>query len=362
MIARRRKALQFVRRLPSGVHKKFERPLPRVRASDEICPPRMIHTVSLKLIEVSSNSPDTPTPQYAILSHRWNSRAGQEISYEEFLQSPRSRATKRKIGYQKILLGCKQARIDKLDYLWVDTCCIDQEDIGDVHQNIKSMFAYYQHSCVCYAYLADVDSDAELNDELTEYGTCHQPDTMIPKKVIDHEPPSLEFKHFKKSEWHRRGWTLQELLAPKEVFFFDQSWKYLGTRSVRAREIQSATGIPEDVIQGKTCIHDVNVKERMSWSTLRVTSKAPDQAYCLFGILGVTIEPDYSEDVKTAFNRLREAYIKQYPDKAIIEFGWHVYGGDIFSNLLKQISQRHVQGGPVKKVDLHELDANEWTE
>ncbi|THU80651.1 HET-domain-containing protein [Dendrothele bispora CBS 962.96] len=256
---------------------------------------------------LSSNSPDTPTPQYAILSHRWNTTAGQEISYKEFLQSPRSEATECKIGYQKILSACRQARIDKLDYLWVDTCCIDQENIGDVHRNIKSMFAYYQHSCVCYAYLADVDSDAELNDELTEYES-------------DHEPSSPEFKHFKKSEWHRRGWTLQELLAPQEVFFFEQSWKYLGTRSVRAREIQSATGIPEDVIQGKTRIHDVNVKERMSWSTLRVTSKAPDQAYCLFGILGVTMEPDYSEDVKTAFNRLREAYIKQYPDKAIIEF------------------------------------------
>ncbi|THU75465.1 heterokaryon incompatibility, partial [Dendrothele bispora CBS 962.96] len=127
-------------------------------------------------------------PQYAILSHRWNTTAGQEISYKEFLQSPRSEATECKIGYQKILFACIQARTDNLDYLWVDTCCIDQENIGDVHRNIKSMFAYYQHSCVCYVYLADVDSNAD--------------------------PPSPEFKHFKKSEWHRRGWTLQELLAP----------------------------------------------------------------------------------------------------------------------------------------------------
>ena len=52
---------------------------------------------------------------------------------------------------------------------------------------INSMYHWYSCSKICFAYLGDV------------------PD-----------------KPFDESEWFDRGWTLQELIAPRKVTFYDQ--------------------------------------------------------------------------------------------------------------------------------------------
>ncbi|KAK7468313.1 hypothetical protein VKT23_002827 [Stygiomarasmius scandens] len=246
-------------------------------------PRRLINARTLRLADFESN---VPVPQYAILSHRWGA---EEIGHQEF-SSPTAE-TKLKSGYRKILDACKQALLDGLEYIWIDTCCINQEDRGDVHRNIRSMFAFYQHSSVCYAHLNDVAASRESS---RLFGLMTS---------------------FKDSRWFSRGWTLQELLAPPEVVFYNDAWHYIGTRSELTSAISKTTGIPANVINGYINIEDVDIHERMSWSALRKTTRPPDQAYCLFGILGVTIEPNYDEDVETAFARLWEACSKKYPDK-----------------------------------------------
>jgi hypothetical protein len=257
----------------------------------------LINTRTLKLIDFEA---DVFIPHYAILSHRW--LEGEEVELQEF-KHPTER-TQHKSGYQKIIAACKQARLDGLDYLWVDTCCIDQKDPGDVHVNIKLMFEYYQNARICYAYLVDVDKDSD---------------------------------NFGKSVWFTRGWTLQELLAPLEVLFFSGSWQYLGTKTGQAEKIHDVTGIPEGVIKGTTSICDIDVEERMTWSTPRTTSRSQDLAYCLFGILEVSIQPDYKEDVDTAFTRLQEACYKKYPDLAV---RFHLHDGGLFSTLLARFRER----------------------
>ncbi|THU75764.1 hypothetical protein K435DRAFT_572356, partial [Dendrothele bispora CBS 962.96] len=180
---------------------------------------------------------------------------------------------------------CVTAQSNGLGYLWVDTCCIDQEDQTDVHRNVKNMYSYYRNSRICYAYLVDTDMQ-----EVAE-------------------------SRFGQSRWFTRGWTLQELLAPPEVIFFDSKWVHIGTRTTLCAEISSVTGIPEDIVRGSTSFLDVDVQERMSWSVLRKTTRSVDRAYCLFGILGVSIEPDYTEDLVTAITRLQEAFFERYPEK-----------------------------------------------
>jgi hypothetical protein len=56
-------------------------------------------------------------------------------------------------------------------------------------------------------------------------------------------------EQFKSSRWFTRGWTLQELIAPETVIFFDRSWQMLGRRHELAQQISSITGINISVLR-----------------------------------------------------------------------------------------------------------------
>jgi len=63
---------------------------------------------------------------YAILSHWWTK---QEVNYEEIVDLAKMEKNDQIcqcFGYQKILASCVQAKKDKFEWLWMDTCCIDK--------------------------------------------------------------------------------------------------------------------------------------------------------------------------------------------------------------------------------------------
>jgi len=248
----------------------------RLMAPVNICPRRLIDTYTLQLIEFSGNS---TIPPYAILSHTWTHR--REVVYTEYLQ-PRF-DTFSKPGYQKIQLACRQAREDGIHYVWVDMCCINQGSHHDVAANIMSMYAYYQNAEVCYVYLADVWDRKDM------FGVPHLKYTYTAAK------------------WFHRGWTLQELLAPRTVIFFNRLWLRIGDRNELRDVIHAITTIPPSVLSGQQSIPDVDLMTRMTWSVNRSTTREQDEAYCLQGLLGVSIEPDYAESRWSAFNRLAKA-------------------------------------------------------
>ncbi|KAI8945528.1 heterokaryon incompatibility protein-domain-containing protein [Xylaria longipes] len=150
---------------------------------------RLINTGSLDLEEFFGSA----IPKYAILSHTWEN---DEVALEDWHN--RSSAVK-KTGYKKILSACYQARRDNLEYLWVDTNCIDKKSSAELTEAINSMFAWYQNSQRCYVYLADF-----LQDTADESVTTH---STKPAQFIGMEQLHL-------CKWFTRGWTLQELLAP----------------------------------------------------------------------------------------------------------------------------------------------------
>jgi len=252
-------------------------------ASIDICPRRLVDTRSLKLVEFSESC---TVPPYAALSHRWIQ--GEEVVYKEFCRPRHDTKTRLKLGYWKIKSACRQARNDGISYLWVDTCCIEQENHADVSMNITSMYAYYQNAEICYAYLADVRTKSDMFDRPNSYGRLG-------------------------TEWLWRGWTLQELLAPRSVVFFNKDWRRIGDKHELRDEIHRKTAIPKTVVSGEQSIRNVDVLTRMSWSVRRKTSKEQDEAYCLQGLVGVTVEPDYSEYRWTAFNRLGKALLNAQP-------------------------------------------------
>ncbi|THU88923.1 hypothetical protein K435DRAFT_821523 [Dendrothele bispora CBS 962.96] len=183
--------------------------------------------------------------------------------------------------------ACKQALRDGHSYIWVDTCCIDKSIPWQVEQDINSMYAYYWNSVVCYVYLND----------FMPLGVFRQAD---------------ELKFGMKSTWFTRGWTLQELLAPSSVRFFNANWILYWDKKDLGDIIEPATGIPRKFFDREN-IRGAEVTEKMSWSVDRETTKPEDRAYCLLGILGVTMKTEYGEGEERAFRRLRNVLLEAFP-------------------------------------------------
>lgn len=226
-------------------------------------------------------------PPYAILSHRWED---DEVSYQDMLDGS---FLERK-GYLKINSCCAQAAQDQIQYVWVDTCCIDKKSSAELSEAINSMYNWYKRSEVCYAFLSDVPD---------------VPDLGVAK-----------YKKAASSIWFSRGWTLQELLAPRVVRFYDQNWEIIAERSDEpmSKEIVKRTRIPIAALKNFEP-DDWSIAQKMSWASHRVTTRIEDQAYCLLGLFDVFMPMLYGEGER-AFARLQEELSKVSDDRSI--FAW----------------------------------------
>ncbi len=74
-------------------------------------------------------------PKYAILSHRWGK---EEVTFKDLQKGIGTK----KSGYEKIRFCGEQARIDSLEYFWVDTCCIDKSSSAELSEAINAMFRW----------------------------------------------------------------------------------------------------------------------------------------------------------------------------------------------------------------------------
>jgi hypothetical protein len=244
---------------------------------------RLINTTTLALEEFSGAVPPFP---YAILSHCWGADSD-EVSYEDMKNADALQAVSSKPGYQKIKHTCRIARDEyQLQYAWVDTCSIDKSSSAELSEAINSMFLLYKRAKVCFAFLEDFHPDP------VRFGRC---------------------------KWFSRGWTLQELIAPREVIFFDDSWTACGDKRSLAIELARITGIHSEVLNHQRTVSSIPVAVRMSWASSRRTKRTEDMAYCLMGIFDVNMPMLYGEGEK-AFNRLQEEIIKDNPDMSI--FCW----------------------------------------
>lgn len=226
---------------------------------------------------------DDIVPPYAILSHTWGANET-EVSYQDILNS----TAKTKIGYRKIKRCGLQAKMNDLKYFWVDTCSIDKSSSAELTESINSMFSWYQKASVCYVFLEDM-----------------YPGT--PKDAL------VECR------WFTRGWTLQEMLAPRDLRFYDAGWNCLGSLEDFKRPIQKVTGIPLRVLTGAWKLSDISIAQRMSWAAKRKTTRIEDVAYCLLGIFGINMPLIYGEGTQ-AFRRLQEEIVKSTTDLTI--FAW----------------------------------------
>ncbi|TXC02838.1 hypothetical protein FocTR4_00014730 [Fusarium oxysporum f. sp. cubense] len=93
----------------------------------------------------------TTVTDYAILSHRWG-KPEDEVSFDDMIAGTHES----KKGHENLSAVVDKPEIDGIRHVWVDTCCINKASSAELSDPITSMFAYYNQSRVCYAFLNDV--------------------------------------------------------------------------------------------------------------------------------------------------------------------------------------------------------------
>lgn len=209
------------------------------------------------------------------------------------MSKPRHR--RHMLGYKKVVETCQRALEKGLDYVWVDTCCIDKTNSTELSIAINSMYQWYQDAAVCFAYLSDVP-------------------------FVPHDEKQQE-NSFTASRWFRRGWTLQELLGPRSILFLSKTWDEIGDRTSLSPSSGIATRIDAKFLgsHGRKHLAKASIAEKMDWAATRKTDRLEDEAYCLLGIFRINMPLLYGEG-RNAFIRLQEELIRHSDDQSI--FAW----------------------------------------
>jgi Heterokaryon incompatibility protein (HET) len=232
---------------------------------------------------IERNSDDIPA--YGILSHTWGADS-EEVTYDDL----KSGTGIHKPGYDKIRFCARRSDHDGLRFFWIDTCCINKANFTELTEAINSMFKWYRQATQCYVYLSDV------------------PDDKDPTSTVESALPS--------SRWFRRGWTLQELIAPSSVLFFSRSGELLGSKKSLVQYIHQITGIDIEALQGNR-LSEFSIDKRISWAKGRETKVEEDAAYCLLGIFDVHMTLIHGEGRQRAFDRLRRK-VRKSLDPALL--------------------------------------------
>ncbi|KAI6045469.1 hypothetical protein EDC04DRAFT_60648 [Pisolithus marmoratus] len=183
---------------------------------------------------------------------------------------------------QKLHNFCKETRRLGYNWAWSDTCCIDKTTSSTLNRSLTSMYKWYADSAATLVFLA---------------GVAH------PSKHGD----------LARSLWMTRAWTLQELLAPKVIFFYDCEWKpYLGDTSANHKESTEITPELADAVElSRATIttfspDNLGVREKLRLASSRNTTIEEDAAYSLIGIFKSDIRPHYGEAADALGHLLEE--------------------------------------------------------
>jgi len=290
------------RAAPSGVGTQLENIHSPLRSIITLRPFAVLHRVkpTMRLINVANysvsevNGPDDH--DYAILSHTWG-QTKDEVSFGDMKDLDSAR---RKGAWEKIKQTCSLACDQGIPFVWIDTCCIDKSSSAELAEAINSMFEWYKKATVCYTYLGDLRSSPNGNPESESAKGQLRADLGL-------------------CRWFKRGWTLQELIAPKMVEFYDRSWTKRGTKDSLRHEIAHITNIDLAVLSDSEQLSTLPVARKMSWAASRQTTRIEDVAYCLLGIFDVNLPMIYGEGGK-AFLRLQEAIALATNDLSL--FAW----------------------------------------
>ncbi|KAG6331192.1 hypothetical protein ID866_7897 [Astraeus odoratus] len=230
--------------------------------------------------------------QYSTLSHRWGPK---EPTLRDILGSS-IYSIPPTTGLVKLQRFCHIAALHGYSWAWSDTCCIDKTNSVELQKAIGSMFLWYQKSALTIVYLSDI------------------PSSPFPATLSG-------------SEWFKRGWTLQELLAPSTILFYTQDWSpYMHCTATNHKQdahvlnqLVHAARIPPHYLSKFNAGMD-NARSKLEWAVGRHTTVLEDSAYSLFGLFNLHLPVLYGEGKDKSLMRLFKEILSQSHDISILHW------------------------------------------
>ncbi|KAF9478349.1 hypothetical protein BDN70DRAFT_994259 [Pholiota conissans] len=260
--------------------------------------------------------------KYAILSHTWLwSDLDGEVTYSDWVNG---RLKPNCAGYRKLANFCRVASKDhNATFGWMDTVCINKDSSSELDESIRSMYTWYKcANAICIIYLAETRATANI-----------------------HRDP-----------WFTRGWTLQELLAPPVVKFYNKDWKQFTEGSsndkpfgdsvnikITSPEIVRQIGIATTISSHELkSIRNASLSRKMQLAAYRKVTREEDTAYSLMGIFQVSIAIAYGEGGRRAFTRLLHEILNSTKHGILDLFNWCGLDASSSSYLLPSHPQQYV--------------------
>ena len=234
---------------------------------------------------------------YVMFSHTWE---GEEPSFElvstnsvyQLAPSPQN---------HKLRKFCEMVRDDYKPYRWSwsDTCCINKMDRDTYEKSIRFMYKWYHNSALTLVLLAHLSKS--------------------------NPPHSTHLKH---NRWMFRAWTLQELLAPKVIRFYNRNWELYIDGShfnhkaiplVKA-ELQGAMNSVEGTLNDDFSPNTLTVRQRLRMASTREATVKVDIAYALIGIFNSDIHVEYTREGEVALGLLLQEIVNRQGDITVLDW------------------------------------------
>ena len=180
--------------------------------------------------------------------------------------------------------------------------------------------------------------------------------------ILNHIGPAV-----RRSRWFKRGWTLQELLAPASIEFFSQEGARLGSKESMEQHIHDMTGIPIEAQRGGH-LTEFEVGERLPRTKHREAKRQEDNVYSLFGIFIISMSLIYGEGSEKTFMRLRNK-IGKFPKMGVAppessnSFGVYLgqapqIAADAFIGTTNELQQLHDWLSPKSPPNRQRINSN----
>ncbi|OLN83386.1 Vegetative incompatibility protein HET-E-1-like protein 5 [Colletotrichum chlorophyti] len=236
---------------------------------------------------------DSPiTVDYAILSHTFSSPSDDEwFRYgPEGFEEP-SKTLGRYAIIDKV---CQLTEDHGLDFVWIDAVCIDKSSSTAVAEAVNAIPQYLKQATLCFAYLADLPCYDGSSYEKAWADCCF---------------------------W-TKAWTLQELILPDKVQFYDAHWHQRGDRSqgLMPSMLSKITGVDEPVLKRNSSLMQVSAARKMCWAARRHSNRPEDTSYSLLGLFGIHMPVIYGEGGNKSFQRLQEEILKNCNDISLLSW------------------------------------------
>lgn len=166
------------------------------------------------------------------------------------------------------------------------------------------MFHWYRRAAVCFVFLPDLALSA----------------TVLQAQSMEELQESIAH-----CRWFTRSWTLQELIAPLHIHFFNQDWDLCFTKVSASAGLAQITGIGTGILEHRQDLSAISVAQKISWAATQESTRLEDLAYSLLGIFEINMPLLYGEEER-AFLRLQTEIISSCLDSTI--FAWMLPEGN----------------------------------